>query len=328
MSRGGNVLSETLAEEHSEAQQIRAKLPSRSVPHQSSGSTSSQLRIGFTPQPIVSASSLSEKHMDSSTRVHRSIPSKSSDEWTLVSSPLIAPGHHKTSSSLSAPTTPSKKQAISQSVGTGNFTNPRIPTTPRTPVRPSAIPTRPRPSPIITGISAPSGGTTAVHPHHTPNLSTSSSHSSSSSKDLETPVTPSNRKDRLPKIFDSSQYGKVEEADEDFTIVLNEDEAVHWTKQTSDLRQPSPTRSNWPTTPSSHSYPSPQTKLRPQTKMTASPFRSSAQPPATPTQPDSHKGKQDQKTKGRFGLSPRSGKTKSPSKSAGDTIMFGIRGVL
>jgi hypothetical protein len=115
----------------------------------------------------------------------------------------------------------------------------------------------------------------------------------------------------------SSQFGSASDTDDGFTLVLNE-EAIHWSKQTSDLRQSSPTRPSFTGqhTPDSYSYLSPlptsRSKLHLPTKLTTSPFRSSTQSTASPTKSDGWRTKLDQKTSGRFGFNPSAAKVKSP----------------
>lgn len=331
VTRNNSVFPLIPVKEYSEVQQDRAKLPADSATYPSSGSVPSQTH-GLKSQPaLLPLSPRKEKHMAGGMH-HRSISSKTSDEWTLISSVPTAPGHHqKTHSSQSVPATPSKKQVNSQNSGAGELVSPKMPSMPGTPTRITTTPTRHRPSPIFTGIPTNSSKTTVERPYHISNLSSSSSQSSvsSSSYDLKTPLTPLRKKDRLPLTINSSQH--TDDTDEEFTIVLNEDEAIHWTKQTSDLRQPSPTRSNWTgrTTPGSYSYPSQQLKLRSPIKMPTSPFKSSTQSPASPTKPDNRKVKQDQKTKNRFGLSPRSVKAKPPPQPKEHVSMYqGISVVL
>lgn len=293
MSRGGNVLPSRLVEEHAEAQKTRAKHPVPSETYQSSGSVPSPVH-GFKSQSIASPGPSSrEKHMpfESLRTHHRFNSSKASEEWSFV--PIVPKPHHqKTQSNQSVPISPSKKHAISRGTGTGELMSPKLPFAPGTLPQASTIPARHRPSPISTDVPINGSRIIAERSRHTPNSSSSSSQSSfsSSSQDLKTPTTPSRKKDRFPKIFDFSSRGGMNDADEDFTIVLNEEEAIHWTKQTSDLRQPSPTRPSWTGQQTPDSYPSPQSKLRLPTKLPSS-FRSTTQSPASPVKPDSRRTK-------------------------------------
>lgn len=282
---------------------MRAKPSSTSKTYQSPGSIPTQIR-GLEPR---FTSHRPQKHMLEPTTQHQPTSSSSSDDWSLISgqatperSQLIHPNH-------SVPTTPSKKQTFPQSVTPGNLTSPKMPATLRTPIKVLPLtPTRSRPSPINTaGTPTRGSGPIVQRSHHTPNSSTSST-SSSSSQDVNTPRTPSHRRSQFPRVINPSKFASAED---EFTIVLNEDEAIHWTKQTSDLRQPSPTRSNWigENPSNTYSYPTSQQNPRPPMKMT--PSRSNDQRLTAAARPDSRGIKQDQANKSWFSLSPRNGKS-------------------
>ncbi len=307
-SGGGGVSdglhSLALIEEHSEEQETHANSSPPPKTYQSLGSIPTQHRE--PDAQLIPSRRLPNNTTHLVELHHQTTPSTSSDEWSLISGQNV-PEHPPLSAypNQLAPLTPSKKRTLPLNINSGNFTSPKTPVTLHTLIKvPPLTPSRSRRSAIVS-VQTSSGGSAVHRSHHTPNSRTPST-SSSSSQDVNTPRTPSHKRDQFSRIFNPSKFVNAED---DFTIVLNKDEAIHWTNQTSDLRQPSPTRSHWKREKStdSYSYPSPQQKPYPPPNVT--PSKSNSQRLASPTKSGSRGTKQDQATKSWFSLSPRNGKS-------------------
>jgi len=315
-SRGGSFLP---AEEYTHSRKSWANC---SESQRSSGSALSHAQ----PQPtFIPVASSRTKHMTESARraYRRSDSPRGSNEWDFLSSFPAVPGtlHKINLTSRSAPT-PSKQWSVSQGARSGILKSPKL-SDHSEPVM-TSIRHRPSQASIFT---ADTGRTIVKQSKHTQNLSSSSS----SSNDLQTPTSPlRNGLETMPKVHHEHQGHDASDIDDEFTLVSNGAEVIHWTKQTSDLRQLSPTRSR----PSerenqSSSYPSPSPTSRsrlplPTRKIVSSPSKPRSQSPASPTKSDGQQSKLDRRTRDRFGFGPSTAQVRSPNSVIPSHIRRGM----
>lgn len=302
--------------------QSRKSCANCSESQRSSGSALSQAQPQPTCMPIASSRT---KHMTESARraYRRSDSPRGSNEWDFLSSFPAVPGTlHKINLTTRSAPTPSKQWSVSHGARSGILKSPKL-SDHSEPVM-TSIRHRPSQASIFT---ADTGRTAVKQSKHTPNLSSSSS----SSNDLQTPTSPSrNGLKAMPKVHHEHQSRDASDIDDEFALVSNGEEAIHWTKQTSDLRQLSPTRSG----PSerenqSSSYPSLSSTSRsrlplPTKKFVSSPSKPKSQSPASPTKSDSQQSKLDQRTRDRFGFSPSPTRVRPSNSVAPSHIRRGM----
>ena len=288
----------------------------------SSGSALSQAQPQPTFMPIASSRT---KHMtENARRVHRRSDSpRGSNEWDFLSSFPAVPGTlHKINLTTRSTPTPSKQWSVSHGARSGILKSPK-PSDHSEPVMTSI---RHRPSQAST-FTADTGRTAVKQLKHTQNLSSSSS----SSNDLQTPTSPSrNGLEMMPKVHHEHQGHDASDIDDEFALVSNGEEAIHWTKQTSDLRQLSPTRSR-PSERENRSSSSPSLSSTsrsrlplPTQKLVSSPSKPRSQSSASPTKSDGQQSKLDQRARDRFGFSPSPTRVRPPNPVTSSHIKRGM----
>jgi len=298
--------------------QARKTCANCSESQHSSGSPLLQAQPQPTFMPVASSRA---KHMTESVRraYRRSDSLRDSNEWDFLSSFPAVPGTlHKINITTRSPPTPSKQWSVSHGARSGILKSPKVSDYSKPAM--TSIRHRPSQASIFTGDT---GRTAVKQIKHTPNLSSSSS----SSNDLQTPTSPC--LETMPKVHERQSHDGSD-IDDEFTLVSNGEEAIHWTKQTSDLRQFSPTRSRPSERESrSSSYPSPSPTSRsrlplPTKKFVSSPSKPRSQSPASPTKSDGQQPKLDQRTRDRFGFSPSTAKVRPPNSVTPSHIRRGI----